>query len=278
MSAKVISIYNLKGGTGKTTLTLALGYFSPAVRQNLRILLIDLDQQANLTASALPSNVFQEMFESKRTVARLFDEKVTFDPHELVYHTFLETTDIVPSALELASREFEAFRLIDGKLRIKLFVDQLKDEYDLIVIDTPPAWNVFSWNALYASDYLIMPTAPNFWSIEGTRVVMELLEPLLTSPNYNLQLLGFVVNFVDKRYKAHKSYIEYLQHTYGSSILGVLGKRTLYENLSLIKDHLEIFKLLNDAAAKDLFKVLENIFTLIFDEDKSKQQKGVLNR
>jgi chromosome partitioning protein len=180
-NAVVVALMNMKGGVGKSTLAANFGWYG-AARKDLRVLLIDLDPQFNLSQYVLGVDEFEKILQDKRpTIEALFRQPVAGKPSpdlsELI-HVVSEWDDgsclhLVPASLELAwSMRFALERahvLRDG-------VEDIKHLYDVVIIDCAPTESILTWAAYFASDYIVVPVIPEFLSTIGLPLLMQSLE------------------------------------------------------------------------------------------------------
>ena len=179
--AEVISIVNNKGGVGKTTTVANLGY--AWARAGKKVLLIDLDSQANLTTLV-------------GTIPIDEHERVVYDA--LVEHSDLpidkveSNLDIVPSGLSLSSYERDSIKDNLWVYSLKDLISPLREKYDYILLDCPPALGAITYIAMVASDYLLLIGTPDSMSYAGMQMVMTLASDIKKNARLNpdLRLLG----------------------------------------------------------------------------------------
>lgn len=165
----VITVSNWKGGCGKTTTVIA---FTENFKKDKKILLVDTDPQANLTSFYVQN--YNDI--KKRNLLEFINNK---SKKNII--NVSDNVDILPSISTLAEYEVEMYRIPGSDL---LLAEALKtvSGYDYILIDTPPALGLYTRNALFCSDVLIMPCEPDLWSIEGCRKLINLVKKLEGSP------------------------------------------------------------------------------------------------
>jgi chromosome partitioning protein len=183
---RTIAVCNQKGGVGKTTIALLLA--DAASRRGGRVLLVDLDPQANATAASavdLGGGV---------TLADVF-----VDPRRRTLRDAIRPSpwglDVAVSSVELASKERN--RRMADEHDLQRLVVTLSEEYDLIVVDSPPSLGVLTVNALAAADEYLVVADPTRFALDGVRGVAETASVVRDYFNPDLRLAGIVVNLVD---------------------------------------------------------------------------------
>ncbi len=194
MSA-VIAITNQKGGVGKTTLTCSL--LSGQHQRGYRVLGVDLDPQGSL-GFCLGLDI-----ESCPTVYDVM--KGSRKVRDVIAPS--ECGDILPSNILLSSAELE-FNRPGREFLLKNQLAELQDEYDYIIIDTPPALNVLTINAYVAADQLIIPMAPEILSLLGVSQIRETIETVRRCYNSRLNILGVVLNKYHQRFTLNREVLE----------------------------------------------------------------------
>jgi chromosome partitioning protein len=198
MGATVVSLVNQKGGVGKTTtavsLAVALG------RRGQRVLLVDLDPQANAT-SALGI----EGKDLVGTYDAILDEVPMADCIVPVDEEYLS---LVPSCPELSGAEVELVPVMARERRLSQAVAQIKDRYDWILVDCPPSLGLLTINALSASDAVIIPVQCEYMALEGLSRLMETLELVKRNLNPSLHVLGVILTMFDARTRLAAQVVE----------------------------------------------------------------------
>ncbi len=178
---KIIAITNQKGGVGKTTTALSL--IGALNQRGYRTLGVDLDPQGSLGFSTGLD------IEDIITVYDVLKGKHTIQ--EAIVET--ELGDMLPSNILLSTAELE-FNVPGREYLLKTQLDLVKDNYDYIIIDTPPALNVLTVNAYVAAEGLIIPMAPEILSLLGISQIRETVETVRRYYNPNLEVLGILLN------------------------------------------------------------------------------------
>lgn len=155
--ARVISISNHKGGVGKTTIVANLGF---ALARNFKILLIDLDPQANLSSGLGFEN-------RKENIGKYFKDIIHFRHPEVNPYVINSYIDIIPGNIDLIKIENQLHDTTRSEFILKEILLPLKSKYDLIIIDCPPSFNRLTINALHSSNLILVPAKPEIFSIHG---------------------------------------------------------------------------------------------------------------
>lgn len=165
MIQKIITICNAKGGVGKTTSTASIGACMALMGK--KVLLIDLDGQANLTLYYIPNDSEIEV--------SIFDSLISGEPLPII--NVKENLDIVPSSLEMASAEIALTNLLAREQILSRLLDEVKQDYDYILIDCPPSLGIVTTNAFLAADEILVPMTPELLPLKG----MRMLDSFITS-------------------------------------------------------------------------------------------------
>ncbi|HMO54808.1 MAG TPA: AAA family ATPase, partial [Tepidiformaceae bacterium] len=183
MTALIVSLVNQKGGVGKTTtaVSLAVGLG----RRGQRVLLIDLDPQANATSALGVSGL-----DTPGTYDAILDETPM---GECIVRVEAEGIDLVPSSAELSGAEVELVPVMARERRLTNAIAAVKDRYDWILIDCPPSLGLLTINALSASDSVVIPVQCEYMALEGLSRLMETLDLVKRNLNPSLRVLGVIL-------------------------------------------------------------------------------------
>lgn len=187
---KIIAIANQKGGVGKTTTTVNL---SAALGQRgLKVLLVDVDPQGNST-SGLGIN--------KRQLTESTYELLVSDvsAHDIMVKTPFENIWVLPSNISLAGAEIELVELENRAMRLKSALLQVKQEFDIILIDCPPSLGIITLNAFAACDTLLIPIQCEYYALEGLSQLMATLRQVKRLYNANIDIEGVLLTMYDSR-------------------------------------------------------------------------------
>jgi len=187
---KVVSIYNQKGGVGKTTTNINLSAYVSLL--GYKVLVIDADPQGNTTSGF--------GFEKDNLEKTLYDGMVNnISMEDIILKTRYENLDLVPSDANLAGAEIEINQDSKKELRIRKLIDQLNEKYDYIFIDCPPSLGLISINALTASHSVLIPIQCEYYAIEGVSQLVKTIDLVRRGLQIPLEIEGIVLTMYDGR-------------------------------------------------------------------------------
>ncbi|SOC39398.1 ParA family protein [Ureibacillus acetophenoni] len=187
---RTIAVTNQKGGVGKTTtsvnLSACLAYLGK------KVLLIDIDPQGNAT-----SGVGVNKGETQHCIYDvLIDDE---DIKGVIKETKVENLSLVPATIQLAGAEVELVSTISREVRLKHALDDVKDNYDYVIIDCPPSLGLLTINALTAADAVIIPVQCEFYALEGLSQLLSTVRLVQKHLNQELYIDGVVLTMLDAR-------------------------------------------------------------------------------
>ena len=201
--ASIVSVLSQKGGTGKTT---AVRTLTDVFRRvDLRVLAIDLDPQGNL------SDYLDVDPEAAPTIGDVLAGRAK--ARQAVHD------GIIPANLGLAEAELALGGKMGRELALKKALRELRDDYDLIMIDCPPALGLLTVNALVAADHALISAEAQYFALQGVEQALEVIELARENLNPDLEWLGVVLNIADMRTRHSREAFDSLRQHYGEKLL-----------------------------------------------------------
>ena len=190
--ARVIAIVNQKGGVGKTTTSVNLGAY--LAQQGKFVLLVDLDPQANATSGlgVDHKNVANGLYEALSGKINL---------REVVQATNHDGYRLVPATAALAGANIELVGVEDREHYLAKLLDEVRGQYDFILIDCPPSLGLLTVNALVAADEVLIPVQAEYFALEGLGQLFETINLVKENLKPSLSILGAVITMFDSRNK-----------------------------------------------------------------------------
>lgn len=200
--AETIAVLSQKGGTGKTTSVRTL---TDVLRRcGLRVLAIDLDPQGNL------SDYFDLPPDAEPTIAEVLTGQAKL---KAAIHD-----DVVPAALSLAEAELQLAGRMGRELTLKRALREVHDDYDIVLIDCPPALGLLTVNGLVASDRALISAEAQHFALQGVVQVLDMLEVARDLHNEDLDWVGVVLNIADMRTVHSRETYATLKQEYGDKV------------------------------------------------------------
>ncbi|MBF1053354.1 ParA family protein [Prevotella pallens] len=182
---RIITFANHKGGVGKTTTTASVGTILS--KEDKKVLLIDLDAQANLTHSIAAKSSIE------RTIYDALIGEVSKEDSQLPIYQINNNLDIVPADLALANTDLQLSAAMARERILERLLKQVSSQYDYILIDCPPSLGILTLNAIVASDTVIIPLVAEVLPFQGLTMIKDFIEMIKENINPNVSIGGILL-------------------------------------------------------------------------------------
>ncbi|WP_369941390.1 ParA family protein [Xanthomonas medicagonis] len=215
--ARIIAIANQKGGVGKTTTAVNLA--AALARQSQRVLLVDLDSQGNATMGS--------GIDKRELAASTCDVLLGESSAEQIRVTAPEGFDLLPGNIDLTAAEIQLMDQPAREQRLKTALAPLREAYDFILIDCPPALSLLTLNALTAADSVIVPMQCEYYALEGLTALLETIEALRAELNPTLEIEGVLRTMFDVRNNLANAVSAELTNHFGDKVFRTIVPRNV---------------------------------------------------
>ena len=213
-TAKITAVCNQKGGVGKTVTAVNLGI--GLAREGKKVLLVDMDAQGSLTASL----GYQRPDQMENTLATILgrlilDEPVS--PGEGILHQ-AEAVDLLPANIELSGLEVTLVNTMSRETILREYLNSVREQYDVILLDCCPSLGMLTINALAAADQVLIPMQAHYLSIKGLEQLIRTISNVKRKINPGLEIAGILITMADLRTTYSREIIELLRNSYGDKL------------------------------------------------------------
>lgn len=216
--ARIFAVANQKGGVGKTTAAVNLS--ACFADEGIKVLIVDLDPQANATTSVgldlrtLGASIYDVLLQS-------------IELDEIIEPTMIKGLHVAPSSLDLAGAEIELVAALSRERRLREALDSVATEYDMIMIDCPPSLGLLTINGLTAADEVIVPVQAEYLALEGLTQLVRNIGMVQRSLNPDLQLTKLILTMYDARTNLSRDVAREIRAHYGDKVCWQVIPRTV---------------------------------------------------
>lgn len=226
----ITAIASQKGGVAKTTTAVNLS--AGLAKKNKKVLLVDIDPQSN--SSRVLFGEYSMLKKEDTIYQTIIDNKDL-----ILYPTSVENLEVVPSHILLSNADIELAGAFKREERLKIHLDKIKANYDYIFIDCPPSLNWLNYNALVASDRIIVPVSPGYFELESIYQINKTISEIQTQINPNLKISGYLYTIADNTTLSKVS-LRVLRQTYPEYVLTNIIPRNV-DAKEAFANHQDIF-------------------------------------
>ena len=215
---KVIALANQKGGVGKTTSSINLAASLASLGK--KVLMVDADPQANAS-----SGIGVDITNLKTTIYECLVDDIA--PKEAVLKTDYKNLDLIPSHINLVGAEIEMIEVENREKRLKNVLNQLKQDYDYVLIDCAPSLGLIVVNCLTAADSVIIPVQCEYFALEGIGKLLNTIKLIKNRLNPNLSIEGFLMTMYDSRLRYANLVANDVRQSFGDLVFDTMITRNV---------------------------------------------------
>ena len=215
---RIIAVANQKGGVGKTTTSINLA--ACLAEKGKKVLAVDMDPQGNLT-----SGLGVDKDSVEKSIYELIIGEV--DIKEVINKEVLENLDIIPTSIDLSAAEIELIGVDDKEYILRNAIDQVKDQYDFVIIDCPPSLSMLTINAMTTADSVIVPIQCEYYALEGLSQLIHTVELVKDRLNSKLEIEGVVFTMYDARTNLSLQVVEIVKDNLQQNIYKTIIPRNI---------------------------------------------------
>lgn len=207
--ASIITVTNQKGGVGKTTSAVNIAYY--LAKAGKTVLLVDLDPQGNATSGlGIDKNTLED------TMSEVVLQKVPIT--SVVLKTDHKNLWLAPTTPHLANTEAQLAGMQSKFTRLRQALTAVEDQFDFIIIDSPPSLSLLTVNGLIAAKYVLIPVQAEFYAMEGLGQLLETMKLVRKGMNTGLEIIGVLPTMVDSRTTLSKQVVEEIKRNFGAKV------------------------------------------------------------
>ena len=211
---KVIAVVNQKGGVGKTTTTLNMGYCLADMGK--KVLIVDLDPQGSLTVCM----GIDEPDDIRYSIASLMMSAINDDEtaEDIEAYIIKGEVDLIPGNIELSAVDSQLMNAMSRETVLKGILEDVRNKYDYVIIDCSPSLNLLTINALAAAEGVIIPVTSSYLSAQGLQILLGSIKKIQKKINPGLEIMGIVFTMYTERFNSTQEIEEMVASDYGKSI------------------------------------------------------------